>query len=187
MRRRSDGVQVPDDSDLADDSAAAEDEGPSKSERKRAASAAQKLGERLIELGEAELAALPLPERLLEAIRAARGVRGRGSGARQRQYIGKLMRDVDPQPILDLLAAGARARALEADRFRAAEAWRDRLIAEGLPALAALGVSRALTAAENAKLAAALQRARQGGISAARRAAAARELFRALRALYAAR
>ncbi len=181
MGRRSDSDQIP------DDQAAQEEEGPSKSERKRAATAAQNLGERLIELSEADLAALPLTERLLGAVRAARDMRGRGSRARQRQYIGKLMRDVDPEPILDLLAAGERAQALETERLRRIEVWRDRLIAEGDSALAALGKQRALTPDQHAKLAAQLQRARQHGISQAQRTAAARELFRTLRALFAAR
>jgi ribosome-associated protein len=169
---------------IAEDGAAAEDGRPSKSERKRAASAAQDLGERLIALPDAELAALPLPERLLEAIRTARAIRARSSGARQRQFIGKLMRNVDPQPILDLLADEARSRARKTERFRAIEIWRDRLVAEGDSALAALGEARSLSPAQHAALMALLQRARD--TTGNRRTAAARELFRALRTLFAA-
>ena len=64
---------------------------PSKSARKRAAHAAQDLGEALVRLREAELEALQLPEALGEAIRAARHITSRAGAARQRQYIGKLM------------------------------------------------------------------------------------------------
>ncbi len=78
---------------------------PSKSARKRAAQAAQALGEALIELREAELDALGLPERLAEAIREARGIKSRGADARQRQYIGRLMREVDLEAIRGALAA----------------------------------------------------------------------------------
>lgn len=81
------------------------DERPSKSARKRDAAAAQELGVRLIGLSEAELAVLPLPEALRDAIRVARGIRGRGSQSRQRQYIGRLMRDVDIAPILQEIEA----------------------------------------------------------------------------------
>jgi 5-(carboxyamino)imidazole ribonucleotide mutase len=83
---------------------------PSKSARKRAALAAQKLGEELVLLKESELAALDLPEDLTEAIRAARSIRSRAAAARQRQYIGKLMREIDPEPIIAALAARTQNR-----------------------------------------------------------------------------
>ena len=71
---------------------------PSKSARKREAHALQKLGERLVEHAAADLARLPLPETLREAIDEARRISSRGALARQRQYIGKLMRDIDVGP-----------------------------------------------------------------------------------------
>jgi len=78
---------------------------PSKSARKRDALAAQRLGEELIGLPDAELDALALPELLVDAVREARGIRSRGAGARQRQYIGRLMRDVDVDAVRGALAA----------------------------------------------------------------------------------
>lgn len=75
------------------------DERPSKSSRKRAAHAAQALGERLIQLKESEWAKLPLPETLLDALRTAKRIKARGGLARQKQYIGKLMRDLDTAAI----------------------------------------------------------------------------------------
>jgi len=80
-----------------------EEERPSKSARKRAAHAAQALGERLISLKESDLLRLPLPETLLEAVRAARRIKARGGLARQKQYIGKLMRDLDTAQIEEAL------------------------------------------------------------------------------------
>lgn len=181
MGRRTNSDEIP------ADSARQDDEGPSKGARKRAAAAAQKIGERLIGLRDTDLARLPLPEQLLDAIRAARSIRSRGGLARQRQYIGKLMREVDPEPLRELLEDGARAQALEVERFRRVEAWRDRLIAEGDTALTALGEWRTLSPDEHAKLTEVLRRARHIGSSKAQRASAARELFRTLRALFAAR
>lgn len=108
---------------------------PSKSERKRAAHAAQDLGETLIALKDSDLEALNLPETLLDAIRDARRIPSRGGAARQRQYIGKLMRDIDLEPIRAALAARSEQSALEAERFRRLEDWRERLISEGAPAL----------------------------------------------------
>ena len=83
--------------------------GPSKSMRKREAAAAQDLGTRLIALKESELAALDLPETLHDAIMLAKRITSRGGLARQRQYIGKLMRDIDPAPIEAALSAESRA------------------------------------------------------------------------------
>jgi ribosome-associated protein len=80
---------------------------PSRSSRKRQAEALQRLGVRLVELKAGELAALELPEQLLAAVLEARRLKDRGALARQRQYIGKLMRNVDPEPIELALAARA--------------------------------------------------------------------------------
>lgn len=112
-----------------------EAERESRSARKRAAESAQELGERLIALPDAELAALALPEKLLDAVRGARRISSRAAGARQRQYIGKLMRSIDIEPIRVALAAKGELDALERQRFARAEKWRDRLIAEGEAAL----------------------------------------------------
>lgn len=76
-----------------------EEERPSKSARKRAAHAAQALGEQLIKLKESDLLRLPIPETLLEAVRTARRIKARGGLVRQKQYIGKLMRDLDTAEI----------------------------------------------------------------------------------------
>ena len=88
---------------------------PSKSARKRDALALQKLGEALVKMRLTELDRLPLPENLREAIDEARRLTNRGALSRQRQFIGKLMRDIDIAPIDAALAAlteerNARAR-----------------------------------------------------------------------------
>ena len=158
---------------------APEGEGPSKSARKRAAHELQSLGEQLLGLREAELAALELPEPLCEAIRLARRIRSRGALARQRQYIGKLMRGVDPAPIRAALEARHAADVRAGEPFRQAEAWRTRLLAQGPEALEALvRVHPQLDRAQWAERVAQAQREQPGGH-------AARELFRALRALFA--
>lgn len=160
---------------------AADMEGPSKSARKRAAEEAQRLGERLIALEEGELEALGLPERLRDAVREARHIGSRAAGARQRQYIGRLMRDVDTEALAAALAARSRGAALEAGRFRLIERWRDRLIAEGEPALAALAALE--PRAGEPPWQTLVARARDPAAADAARRTAGRELFRALRAL----
>jgi ribosome-associated protein len=96
-----------DDAETADAVAEVDENGyarPSRSSRKRAAEALQKLGERLVELREAELVALDLPEELLGAVRDARNLGHTPALARARQYIGKLMRQIDTTPIERALA-----------------------------------------------------------------------------------
>ena len=104
---------------------------PSKSARKREQLELQQLGERLIELTPEELRALPIEERLLEAVLAATRIRAHGALRRQKQLIGKLMRSCDPEPIRRALdARGAEDR--RAKRvFAEAERWRDRIASEG--------------------------------------------------------
>ena len=108
---------------------------PSKSARKREATAAQDLGTRLIALKESDLAALELPERLHDAILLAKRITSRGGLARQRQFIGKLMRDIDPAPLEAALAQSSRGHALDAEKHHRLEAWRARLLTEGAKAL----------------------------------------------------
>lgn len=108
---------------------------PSKSARKREHLALQALGEKLIGLKRAQLDSLELEQRLLDAVLAAQTMRAHGAIRRQKQLIGKLMRNVDPQPIQAAVDAfgshDRRATAL----FHDAEAWRDRVVAEGIPAV----------------------------------------------------
>jgi ribosome-associated protein len=72
---------------------------PSKSARKREYIALQKLGEELIALKEPDLDSLPLDDRLREAVMEARQIKAHGALRRQKQYIGKLMRHIDPEPL----------------------------------------------------------------------------------------
>ena len=156
-----------------------DDRPPSKSSRKRAAHAAQELGERLIALREKDLAELPLPEILADAIRLARRLKSHGGLSRQRQYISKLMRDIDTAPIEAALASGSRDSAQETERFRRLEVWRDRLLAEGETALADLEAFRGNI--DHALLARLVARARAAEPGSPARTLAARELFKALR------
>ena len=79
--------------------AQATDERPSKSQRKREMTALQDLGESLLRLTPAELARLDLPENLREAIAEMAHIGSHEARRRQRQYIGKLMRQVEAEPL----------------------------------------------------------------------------------------
>jgi ribosome-associated protein len=87
---------------------------PSKSSRKRAAHAAQKLGVRLVAMREQDLADLPLSDNLRAQLAEARRLTSRAARARQHQYIGKLMRGED----IDAIEAALVARE-EAHKARA--------------------------------------------------------------------
>jgi ribosome-associated protein len=159
-----------------------EDDAPSKSARKRAAHAAQDLGEELTALREADLNALALPERVVDAIREARRITSRAGLARQRQYIGKLMRDLDLEPIRAALAARDEKTAIESQRFKRIESWRDRLIAEGDAALDELARARPTVNRPDIHrlMAAAIAERKRTNAS----GPASRELFRALRTVF---
>jgi ribosome-associated protein len=81
------------DEDNADDGS----ENISRSERKRRAEALQRLGVRLSTLRPIRLEKLQLPSELLEALLEARQLRSRAALARQRQFIGRLMRELEPE------------------------------------------------------------------------------------------
>lgn len=110
------------------------DEGPSKTRRKRDAEALQALGEELAELPPDALDALELPERLRQAIDELAAIGSHEAQRRHRQFIGRLMRDVDPAPLQAFIDARKRPTREAARLFRVTEAWRDRLCELGDPA-----------------------------------------------------
>jgi ribosome-associated protein len=154
-------------------------EPPSKSARKREALDLQALGEALIELPQAELDALELPETLRDAVETARGITSHGARLRQRQFIGKLMRNLDATPIR---AALERRNLADRARIRAErhiEQLRDRLLDDAADAWSELDAI-APQAIPELRALARQARAERG---ASRPPAAARRLFRRLREL----
>ena len=95
----------------------------------------QGLGERLVALDSARLDELALPERLADAIAEARSITRHEARRRQLQFIGKLMRDIDPEPLKVALERWQRGSNAARARFANLEQWRDRLLAdpEALP------------------------------------------------------
>ena len=103
---------------------------PSKTKRKQQMDDLQDLGMELVALSKQKLAKIELPETLLEAIKLAQKITANGAIRRQRQYIGKLMRNVDAQYIENKLFE------LNSDTIKGTkllhdcEIWRERLIKE---------------------------------------------------------
>ena len=96
--------------------------------------ALQQLGEQLVALDAGRFAALAreaaLPERLVDAVAAARSITAWGARKRQLQFIGKLMRDQDPAPIRRRLDLWAQGHEVDNERQHALERWRERLLVE---------------------------------------------------------
>ncbi len=103
-------------------------EPPSKTQRKHEMHALQDLGTALSALSPERIRALGLPETLERALLEVKKLKAHGAVRRQLQFIGRLMRDVDPAPLqtyLDTLA-GVSQTAIAAHHL--VERWRDRMM-----------------------------------------------------------
>jgi len=111
----------------------------SKTRRKREMHELQALGVALVALPEGMLQAMALDAKLLEAVLEAKRITAHEGKRRQIQYIGRLMRDVDPAPIRARIAELEGSSAQASARHRRLEGWRERLIGddEALTAFAA--------------------------------------------------
>ncbi len=123
------------------DSCPAVSEDPiSKTRRKKDMHALQALGEALVGLTNAQLAALELPETLADAIAEAKRIHGFEARRRQMQYIGRLMRDIDPAPIAGYIERLRTDHSRSNGQQHDVERWRERLLEkdEALTELATL-------------------------------------------------
>lgn len=103
---------------------------PSKTKIKQQMHALQGIGEQLVTLSNEKLQELDLPERLLDAIREMKKIGKFGAQRRQLQYIGRLMRDIDPAPIIAKLDAWNGTSRQHTAYLHRLERWRDRLLEE---------------------------------------------------------
>jgi ribosome-associated protein len=163
-----------------DTSGESEDELRSKSARKRDAASLQELGVKLSALPDQEIKALDLPDNLFVALRDLRRLPSHGAQVRQRQYIGKLMRDIDPEPVLAKLAERKQRHDLEIRHFQQIERWRDRLLSE--PGEGMDELLREYPQADRAALRKLLEKAERERLE-QRSPVGARELFAFLRQL----
>jgi ribosome-associated protein len=103
-------------------------ERPSKTQLKQQMHELQELGQALSELPADRLCGLGLPEPLLDAITEFKRTRSHEGRRRQLQYVGKLMRGVDPEPLRAAVDAFALGSAVDALRLHEAERWRVELV-----------------------------------------------------------
>ena len=102
----------------------------SKTKRKKEMHELQAIGAELVELPDAQLAKIDMPEALREAVLEAKRIKAHEGKRRQMQYIGRLMRDLDPAPIRERLEALSGQSAQETARHRRLEQLRERLLAD---------------------------------------------------------
>lgn len=102
----------------------------SKSQKKRDMHELQAVGEQLIALSPDSLKRIELPENLLSAVLQAKDipVSKHTARKRQRQYVGRLMRDVDVAPIIEQLNALKAPSRKQTALLHLAEQWRERLL-----------------------------------------------------------
>ena len=101
----------------------------SKTRRKKDSHDLQDLGEALVAMPDGRLVDLPMDESLLDAIRQYRVTRTHEGKRRQMQYIGKLMRRNDPEPLREAVASMQLGHAKDALALHDAERWRAELVA----------------------------------------------------------
>ena len=154
-----------------------QDTKPSKSALKREDQALKLLAGKLVSLGSGELDRLPLGESLRDALDVAARIHAHGALRRQRQLIGKLLRQSDAEAIRRALAELGQDSAAEKRRFKRAEQWRDRILAEGEAALDAC----ATATGADASVLEDLLKSIQGSHSEKIEKTARRELFRVVR------
>jgi len=106
---------------------------PSKTELKKESTELQKLGEALLTLRSDLFERLDLPEGLITALDQLKRITNFEGRRRQLQYVGKLMRQLEPetlQAVRDALDEQRGGSAQQTLALHAAEKWRDDLIAD---------------------------------------------------------
>lgn len=118
------------DTELSNDAILDADLPTSKTKLKAEADAQQALGVKLSALSKDKLNKLNLPEDLMAAILETKKITANGAIRRHRQYLGKLMREIDPTPIIEQLSRWEGKNTAENAYFHGLERWRDRLISD---------------------------------------------------------
>lgn len=100
----------------------------SKTRRKREMHELQALGQRLVDLNKSQLASLSLPDPLRQAVIDAHTIPKHEARRRHMQYIGRLMRSVDPTQIRAKFQEWDGQSGAHTAALHRAERWRDRFM-----------------------------------------------------------
>src|SRR4051812_32548167 len=107
-----------------------EDDFISKTRRKKQMKALQDVGAGLVALSKEELSRVEMPETLREAVLDCQAITKHEGRRRQMQYIGRIMRNIDADPIAAQLESLHAPSKRQTALFHVAEKWRDELIAD---------------------------------------------------------
>jgi len=102
----------------------------SKTQVKKEAEELQELGMELLKLPVRRLKRMELPDDLRKALIEARSITSNVAGKRQRQFIGALMRDVDPEPLRQALLQTDTGLPIESEIAKETRMWLDRLLSD---------------------------------------------------------
>lgn len=103
---------------------------PSKSALKRESHELQSLGKQLLEMPDNRLDDIGMSERLRDALDAYKKTKSFEGKRRQLQFIGKVMREVDAEPLREAVAQFQMGHARNALALHQAERWRVELLSE---------------------------------------------------------
>ena len=101
---------------------------PSKTKQKEVMHELRDLGAELVELSVGQLKRINVPENIFDAVRDCQKITAHGARRRQIQYLGKLMRSVDDEPIRAGLALLRGESSAETARLHRLERLRVRLL-----------------------------------------------------------
>lgn len=152
----------------------------SKSQVKREMLALQALGAELVAMPAVQLAKVPMSEKLRDNIELCQRITAHGGRDRQLQFIGRIMRDEEMEPLHQALEDIRFSAKKQAQKFHVLERWRERLIADGDSALSDYLVEH--PDADRQQLRTLIRQA-QKEAKENKAPSAARELFKVLRGL----
>ncbi len=102
---------------------------------KRASHELQDLGKQLLAMPDSRLAGIDMPERLREALETWKKTKSFEGKRRQLQFIGKVMREVDAEPLREAVAIWQLGHARDALQLHQIERWRVELLSDDADAV----------------------------------------------------
>ncbi len=105
-----------------------DNERKSRTRAKLEVEALQRLGEQLINLSLEQIRTMEIPETLKKEVIFAKTITRHGAMRRQLQYIGSIMRTIDPETIETAIDRLSLARAVASSKFKAMEKIREDLM-----------------------------------------------------------
>lgn len=154
----------------------------SKTQLKAEADEQQALGVRLTELPKDKLLKLDLPDAVVTAVLDSKKITANGATRRHKQYLGRLMREIDNAPILEQLARWDGKHTAENAYFHGLERWRDRMIAD-TNVLVEFIAQHSQTSPQDIQQLRTLVRNAQKELAASKPPKSSREIFKLLREL----